>query len=72
MFPGMLWRNLRGRPLNAPAAFVHPCQPTVAKQPPSGPRVHGWIVAITFVFFYNLWPNFAIGTRSKTATALKT
>jgi bifunctional non-homologous end joining protein LigD len=37
----MLWRvrNSRGRPLNAPAAFIHPCQPIVAKQPPSGP---GW------------------------------
>ena len=29
----------RGRPLNAPAAFIHPCQPIVAKEPPSGP---GW------------------------------
>jgi bifunctional non-homologous end joining protein LigD len=36
---GMLWRNSRGRPLNAPAAFINPCQPIVAKQPPSGP---GW------------------------------
>ena len=38
---GMLWRvrNSRGRPLNTPAAFIHPCQPIVAKQPPSG---HGW------------------------------
>jgi ATP-dependent DNA ligase len=37
----MLWRvrNSRGRPLNAPAAFIHPCQPIVAAQPPSGP---GW------------------------------
>jgi bifunctional non-homologous end joining protein LigD len=35
----MLWRNSRGRPLNAPAAFIRPCQPTVAKEPPSGP---GW------------------------------
>jgi len=35
----MLWRTSRGRPLNAPAAFIHPCQPTVAKEPPSGP---GW------------------------------
>jgi hypothetical protein len=32
-------RNSRGRPLNTPAAFIHPCQPIVAKQPPSGP---GW------------------------------
>src|SRR5262245_14825940 len=32
-------RNSRGRPLNAPAAFIHPCQPIVAKQPPTGP---GW------------------------------
>jgi bifunctional non-homologous end joining protein LigD len=35
----MVLRNSRGRPLNAPAAFIHPCQPIVAKQPPSGP---GW------------------------------
>jgi hypothetical protein len=28
---GMLWRNSRGRPLNAPAAFTHLCQPIVAK-----------------------------------------
>ena len=35
----MLWRNSRERPLNAPTAFIHPCQPTVAKEPPSGP---GW------------------------------
>ena len=36
----MFQRNFgRGRPLNAPAAFIHPCQPIVAKQPPSGP---GW------------------------------
>jgi hypothetical protein len=37
----MLWRvrNSRGRPMNAPAAFIHPCQPIVAKQRPSG---SGW------------------------------
>ena len=35
----MLRRTSRGRPPNAPAAFNHPCQPIVAKQPPSGP---GW------------------------------
>ena len=28
-----------GRPHNAPATFIHPCQPTVASKPPSGP---GW------------------------------
>jgi ATP dependent DNA ligase domain len=33
----MVLRSSRGRPLNAPAAFIHPCQPIVAKQPPSGP-----------------------------------
>ena len=29
----MLWsvRNSRGRPVNAPAAFIHPCRPTVAR-----------------------------------------
>jgi bifunctional non-homologous end joining protein LigD len=36
----MLWRNSRGRALNAsPPTFIHPCQPIVAKQPPTGP---GW------------------------------
>ncbi len=35
----MALRSSRGRPFNAPAAFIHPCQPIVAKQPPSGP---GW------------------------------
>ena len=35
----MLWRTSRGRPKNAPAAFIHPCRPIVAKQPPRGP---GW------------------------------
>jgi hypothetical protein len=28
----MLWRSSRGRPINAPAAFIHPCQPIVANQ----------------------------------------
>ena len=32
-------RNSRGRPRNAPAAFIHPCQPIVASGPPTGP---GW------------------------------
>jgi len=37
---GMVLRSFgRGGPLNAPAAVIHPCQPIVAKQPPSGP---GW------------------------------
>ncbi len=38
----MLWRvrTSRGRPSSAPAGFIHPCQPTVAKRPPSGP---GWV-----------------------------
>ena len=27
-------RNSRRRPTNAPAAFIYPCQPIVAKQPP--------------------------------------
>jgi bifunctional non-homologous end joining protein LigD len=35
----MVSRSSRGRPLNAPAAFIHPCQPTVAQEPPSDP---GW------------------------------
>jgi bifunctional non-homologous end joining protein LigD len=35
----MVSRSSRGRPRNAPAAFIHPCQPTVAQKPPSGP---GW------------------------------
>lgn len=32
-------RNSRGRPRNAPAAFIHPCRPIVATRPPRGP---GW------------------------------
>ena len=32
-------RSSRCRPINAPAAFIHPCQPVVAIKPPSGP---GW------------------------------
>ena len=32
-------RSSRGRPKSVPAAFIHPCRPTVAKQPPQGP---GW------------------------------
>jgi bifunctional non-homologous end joining protein LigD len=35
----VLWRNSRGRPINAPAAFIHPCRPIVVAEPPSGP---GW------------------------------
>ena len=37
----MLWRvrTPRGRPNNAPAAFIPPCRPIVAEQPPRGP---GW------------------------------
>ena len=37
----MLWRERtsRGRPKNAPAAFIPPCRPTVAERPPRGP---GW------------------------------
>jgi bifunctional non-homologous end joining protein LigD len=32
-------RNSRGRPINAPAAFIHPCRPVVVAEPPTGP---GW------------------------------
>jgi ATP-dependent DNA ligase len=32
-------RNLRGRPKNAPAAFIQPYRPTVSQLPPRGP---GW------------------------------
>src|SRR5262245_52275163 len=31
-------RNPRGRPINVPPGFIHPCQPLVAKRPPSGPN----------------------------------
>ena len=27
-----MWRSSRGRPLNAPAVFIHPCRPIVAKR----------------------------------------
>jgi bifunctional non-homologous end joining protein LigD len=36
----MVLRSSRGRPLRAPASFIHPCQPTVAARPPTGP---GWV-----------------------------
>jgi bifunctional non-homologous end joining protein LigD len=36
----MISRSSCGWPLNTPAAFIHPCQPTAAAQPPSGP---GWV-----------------------------
>jgi bifunctional non-homologous end joining protein LigD len=32
-------RGSRGRPINAPASFIHPCQPIVASKSPSG---EGW------------------------------
>ena len=35
----MVSRSSRGRPINAPAAFIQPCLPSVAQRPPSGP---GW------------------------------
>ena len=37
--PSSVLRSSPGRPVNAPAAFIHPCQPIVASKPPSGP---GW------------------------------
>ena len=36
----MVFHSSRGRPLNAPAAFIRPCLPTVAQEPPRG---HGWL-----------------------------
>ena len=33
---GMLLRSPRGRPINAPAAFIHPCRPVIASRPPGG------------------------------------
>src|SRR6188472_1418919 len=33
-------RSSRGRPISAPAGFIHPCQPTGAQRPPTGP---GWV-----------------------------
>jgi len=47
--PGMLWRNSRGRPLIAPAAFIHPCQPIVAKQAPIGP---GWAHELKHILWW--------------------
>ena len=36
----MVFHSSRDRPLNAPAAFIRPCLPTVAQEPPRGP---GWL-----------------------------
>jgi bifunctional non-homologous end joining protein LigD len=33
-------RSSRGRPKNAPTAFIQPCRPTVAQRPPRG---QGWV-----------------------------
>src|SRR5262249_14048548 len=35
----MVMRSSRGRPINAPAAFIQPCLPSLSERPPSGP---GW------------------------------
>src|SRR5262249_54221674 len=34
--PGMVLRSSRGRLLNAPAAFIHPCQPDCRQAAPIG------------------------------------
>jgi len=39
-FIGARVRHVRGRDLNSLASFIHPCQPTLATKPPSGP---GWV-----------------------------
>ena len=41
----MFVRNSRGRLRNAPAAFIQPCRPIVAKQPPRG---DGWVHELKF------------------------
>jgi bifunctional non-homologous end joining protein LigD len=33
-------RNSRGKPVNAPAAFIQPCRPAVAAEAPRG---DGWV-----------------------------
>jgi len=38
-------RNSRGRPLNAPAAFIHACQPTVANSR------YRWDLLILYLLF---------------------
>ncbi len=40
LYIGRMSRNTRGRPINAPPGFIHPCRPIVAKRPPAGP---GWV-----------------------------
>jgi hypothetical protein len=32
--------------------------------------IYGWIAAIVFVFFYNLWPRFAVALIGSRATSL--
>jgi hypothetical protein len=36
----MVLRSSRGRPLNAPAAFIHPCQPIVIQSPVAASLLH--------------------------------
>jgi hypothetical protein len=46
----MLWRNTRGMTLNAPAIFIHPCQPIVAKHVPAGPSSSAdWLTRSTSI-----------------------
>src|SRR5262249_50170424 len=54
--PRMLWRSSRDRPLNAPAAFIHPCQPIVAKLPAFAGRMNSSMMAIgcRFAALYSL------------------
>ena len=40
LFRSMLWRNSRGRPLNGPTAFIHPCQPLC-----QGTAIGSWLGA---------------------------
>src|SRR5262245_2524979 len=49
----MLWHSSRGRPLNAPAAFIHPCQPIVAKyRNPAALIVGHYFAAVFFAQFF--------------------
>ena len=40
LYIGLMSRTSRGKPINAPPSFIHPCRPIVAKRPPIGP---GWV-----------------------------
>jgi len=68
----MGWRNYgRGRPLNGPAVFIHPCEPIVAKRANLGVMLRRLIIALaaTSALGISFCPTDALARRSRPAVA---